>query len=478
MKRTWPLIVIIVAYLTVGTLYAVYTPDWQVPDEPAHYNYVRTLAERRRLPVMEADDYDQAYIERLTSEGFPPDLSVASLTYEDHQPPLYYLLATPVYWLTGGALLTLRLFSLALGTVVIGLTARIATSLFPDQPGLPWLAAGLVAFIPQHVAMMAGVNNDALTEVLLSLWLWMALRYLRGDAQPHTLGLILGALLLTKTTGYVALPLALLVLALRHRRSRLSWKRTAQQAAQLLIPALLLGSLWWTRNLVVYGWPDLLGLARHNTVVVGQPRTAEWIARDGLFPFITGALWTTFRSFWGQFGWMGVVVDRRIYLGAGLLSALMAWGFIWYLIDAEDANHSSQHREALILLGGATLLTFALPAWYNLTFVQHQGRYLFPALPALALGGALGLHRLIEKRLAVITALLMIITLISLGSVGLLRGDVPLWPLALIGLATVIVMAGGLLGRRWQPVLGGLLLLGLMALDLWCLFGFIVPLLT
>ncbi len=477
MKRTWPLILIILVYLTVGTLYAVHTPDWQVPDEPAHYNYVRALAETRRLPVMESGDYDQATIEQLTAEGFPEDLPVDSVTYEDHQPPLYYVLATSIYLLTGGSLLALRLFSLLLSTFILVMTAGITDALFPDQPGLTWLAAGLAAFIPQHVAMMAGVNNDALTEALLSIWLWLALRYLRGNARPHTLGLLLGTLLLTKTTGYVALPLAVISLILRHRRSRLSWKRTLQHAGLMLVPALVLGGLWWIRNLTVYGWPDLLGLARHNIVVVGQPRTADWIARDGLFPFLTHALWTTFRSFWGQFGWMGVVVDRQIYLGAVLLSALMIWGFLWYLIDTDD-NRQPRHRDALILLSSATLITFALPLWYNLTFVQHQGRYLFPALPAMALAGALGLRRLTEKRLAVVTALLMVVALIILGGVGLLRGDLALWPMALTGIAAVLVMGGGLLGQRWQPIFGGLLLLGLMALDLWCLFGFIVPILT
>ncbi|MGC9398531.1 MAG: glycosyltransferase family 39 protein [Anaerolineae bacterium] len=478
MKLNWPLLTIVALYLIVGSLYAIYTPLWQVPDEPAHYNYVRALADTHHLPVMESGDYDQAYIERLTSEGFPAHLSVAALTYEDHQPPLYYLLATPVYWLSGGSLRVLRLFSLALGGVVVVMTGRIAQLLFPQRKTLVWLAAGLVAFIPQHVAMMAGVNNDALTEALLALWLYLALEYLRSNVRPVTLSLVGGALLLTKTTGYVVLPLSLVVLALRHVRSRLSWRRTARQALLLLIPTLLLGALWWGRNLAVYGWPDFLGLQRHNAVVVGQPRTADWIARDGLFPFLTDALRTTFRSFWGQFGWMGVVVDRRIYLAVGLLSALMLWGFVWHLINGKDDTPHPRHRDALILLGCATAFTFALPFWYNLTFVQHQGRYLFPALPALALAAALGLHRLAQIRLAVITALLLFLVLLVLGGVGLVRGDLPLWPMVMTGLTIALVMAAGVLGEAWHPWFAGLLLSGLIALDLWCLFGFIVPMLT
>ena len=95
----WPAVMILLIYLVVGALYATYTPVWQIPDEPAHYNYVRSLAEGRGFPVMAPGDYDQVYLERLTSERFPPELSVDAVQYEDYQPPLYYLLATPIYLL-------------------------------------------------------------------------------------------------------------------------------------------------------------------------------------------------------------------------------------------------------------------------------------------------------------------------------------------------------------------------------------------
>lgn len=478
MKRSWPIILIIVAYLFVGTLYAVYTPRWQVPDEPAHYNYIRALAEERSFPVMERQDYDQDYIGRLTSRGFPSELSIDPLTYEDHQPPLYYLLATPVYWLFDGDLLPLRLFSLVLGGFIVLLTALITLEVFPKHASLAWLAAGLVAFLPQHVAMMAGVNNDSLTEALLALWLMLALRYLRCAVRPLPLGVVLGLLLVTKTTGYVALPLALLVVGLRWQRGGLALRRALEHALLVLVPAILLGGLWWGRNVGVYGWPDLLGLMAHNAAVVGQPLTADFVARDGLLPFLVSAVRTTFRSFWGQFGWMGVVLDSRIYLGALIFSVLALWGAGWQLVEALRKDLKPRHHDALILLGSSTLLTVLLAVGYNVTFVQHQGRYLFPALPTLALATAVGLRRLTEKRLAVVTALILVVVVLVLGVMGLLRGDLSLWAMALTGGAALILLVSGLLPRRWNPWLGGGLIAGLVALDLWCLFGFIVPILT
>ena len=88
---------IVLTYLAVATLFALYTPAWQVPDEPAHYNYVRHLALGHGLPVLEAGDYCQKCIEDLAGKHFPPGMPIDGLQYEFHAPPLYYALAVPVF---------------------------------------------------------------------------------------------------------------------------------------------------------------------------------------------------------------------------------------------------------------------------------------------------------------------------------------------------------------------------------------------
>ena len=163
---------VIVVYVLVATLYAIYTPLWQVPDEPAHYNYVRALAEEGRFPIIEPGDYDQAYLTRLTTEKFPPGLSIRPLEYEDHQPPLYYLLATPAYRLFAGRVLPIRMLSVLFGIGLLIAAFQTVRTLFPQQPGLAVLTASFIAFIPQHVAMSAGINNDLLAECVVASTLW------------------------------------------------------------------------------------------------------------------------------------------------------------------------------------------------------------------------------------------------------------------------------------------------------------------
>ena len=46
-----------------------------------------------------------------------------------------------------------------------------------------------------------------------------------------------------------------------------------------------------------------------------------------------------------------------------------------------------------MVLAFALVLAVAVYLYYNLTFVQFQGRYLYPALPIIALGAALALRQ-------------------------------------------------------------------------------------
>ncbi|MBI3360936.1 MAG: glycosyltransferase family 39 protein [Chloroflexi bacterium] len=405
------LVLILGLYLAIGAQYAVFTPAWQVPDEPAHFNYIRHLATTLTFPVLQQGDYDQKYLSELTTAGFPPQKPVDSLRYESHQPPLYYLLATPIYLAAGGALLPLRLFSLLLGAGVIVFAFLVVRELFPAEPALALTAAGFAAFVPQHVAMMAGVNNDSLAELVIGAVLWRAMVWLRrtgtqgkrgnqGTAPGFgvwflefgLLGVLVGAAFVTKTTAYVVAPVVGLAIIMRGRREGWGTNNTIRALAIVFIPALAIGALWWGRDIAVYGWPDVLGLRRHDAIVVGQPRTAEWIAEYGAGEVALRFAVTTFRSFWGQFGWMGVVMDARLYQALLAFSVFIFVGFIYAGFGhAQATPFTPEQRDGLMLLLASGLLTAAVYLYYNVTFVQHQGRYLFPALIPIAFGAAAGL---------------------------------------------------------------------------------------
>ncbi len=389
------LIVVILAYLFVATLYAVFTPIWQTPDEPAHYNYIRALAEGRGFPVIETGDYDQELLSELTSRDFPPELSIESLEYEDHQPPLYYLLATPIYWLFGGAVLPLRLFSVLLGAGVLLMAFQAVHAIFPTHPQLALWTAGFIAVIPQHLAMMSGIQNDAMAELVVGTALWALLAYVCGEreqSRPWPIGLLLAAALLTKTTAYALTGLAMITVIVRWRWEKRDLLWAVKQLAWIFAPAILIAAPWFVRNGLIYGWTDPTGIAQHNAVVVGQPRSIEWLALYGWDGLLTRLVRTTFQSFWGQFGWMKVVLPGRFYQGLALLSAALIAGFIWRLLDCRACLEARQ-RIGLGLLAVWAGFVAASFLGYNTLFVQHQGRYLYPALIPISLVAALGIEQ-------------------------------------------------------------------------------------
>jgi 4-amino-4-deoxy-L-arabinose transferase-like glycosyltransferase len=402
--------VIVAAYLAIASQYAARTPDWQAPDEPAHYNYVRQIADDQRLPVLRMGDWQQAYQDELKARGFDPALldRLDTVQYEDHQPPLYYLLQAPVYVLTDGDLLALRLISVLLGVGVVICTWAVLWVCLPRYPYLALSGAGFVAFLPQHLSILGSVSNDALAELITGLTLLaMALylgnsRRLAGDNSapprsmpPLTLGVLVGLALTTKTTIYFLGGIAVLAVLLRWRRERWPWQRAARHLVAVLIPALLIGGIWWVRNMSVYGGLDFAGLQRHDEITIGQTRRDAYIEQvcgGSTRVYLENMVRTTFHSFWGQFGWMAVPMPPHVYrvlLGGMIVTLAGIVPFGWR--NRWPRSLSDPQRAMLVIFGAVIGCVVAAFGFYNLDFVQFQGRYLYPALIPLAFLVAIGI---------------------------------------------------------------------------------------
>jgi 4-amino-4-deoxy-L-arabinose transferase-like glycosyltransferase len=527
----YALTLILLAYLLVATLYAIFTPAWQVPDEPAHFNYARYLAQTRQLPVLQPGDYPHAYLEQIKTLRFPPDMSIDPIRYEFHQPPLYYVLAAGVYALFAGVglpaqLLAMRLLSVAFGALLLLVSYRSVTLIFPRRPALALGATAFIAFVPMRVAMSAGVNNDGLADLLLGLVLLLLLRYILSrnpvghalsvtsdspaarslPTRAHTLlllGFLLGLIMICKSTVYIALPLAGLALLWRELYCGRPGHRLADLVRAITLvgaPALLIAGPWFLRNSLVYGGFDILGLGRHDAIVEGQRRTPDLIAQMGLKTSLLYMARTAFQSFWAQFGWMGILVDSRIYNVLYAFSGLTLLGValaflrrvgLWPTIPpfepaqagfANVAATSSRpkavvgHGPALALLGLTLLFTLLSFVWYNLQFVQPQGRYLFRALLPIGLLVAIAWRALLTRRGSLVAALVLAASALILLIYGFIAGDLPTFWLALsAGLAIAFVICAAILPRAWSAALTVLPYAGLFILDFVCLFGFIVP---
>lgn len=499
------LALILLLYLGLGTLFAVYTPPWQAPDEPAHYNYVRYVAEKGQFPVLHMGDYPHAYLEQIKAARFPADMSIEPIRYEFHQPPLYYALLAPIYRLTEGRLIALRLVSVLLGAGIVVFAYAIgrcirrentdagawraaslwdpatqhrtevrrpssvpipdgaenSVGVWPSNSALALAAAAFVAFLPQHLATVSQVGNDVLAELLLAAVLYVLLRRMtegrlqiaEGRLQVGggrrrmvggqiALGVLLGLILITKTTAYIALPLAVGVLIWRWRRERADLRAVLAQGAAVFVPAAVIALPWYARNLSVYGWPDFLGLQRHDAIVVGQLRAADFIAQNGWPAYWQRAVEWTFKSFWGVFGWMGVWLDNRVYFALALLSGLAVAGLGWQIVSCgsgiQDRRLKIGEGGGRIVLVFSALFTLLAYAWYNTQFLQHQGRYLFTALIPIALAFAAGWNGATRPGVGRWLSAVLAFFAVGMAVWGIAGGyGLPRWPVAMTMAAAV-----------------------------------------
>ena len=129
----------------------------------------------------------------------------------------------------------------------------------------------------------------------------------------------------------------------------------------------------------------------------------------------------------------------------------------------------------MVLLGvwvGWTALQYLA---YNVTFVQHQGRYLFPALMPIGLAFALGWREALRPRMTRWLAALLGFLALALAAVGLVTGDWPMWSLVFSAAGALGLFIRPWLPRRLDSLLFALPFIGLAVLDLVSLFVFIVP---
>lgn len=474
MLKKWRLPAIVIAYLVLGTLYAVFTPAWQAPDEPAHYNFVRYVAQNAALPELVAGCYDEAYLNRLKTGKFPPELSIEPVCYEHYQPPLYYLLAAPIFRLAGGNLLALRLFSVGLGALALLMVYRTVALFWPG--GLyPAATTAFVAFVPMHLAMLAAVNNDSLAELLLVTLIFVLLRWALTPPTgkkpvPLMAGGILGLILLTKVTVYTAVPLAAFILFLGDRSGR-GWIRNAWR---VYLPAGLIGLPFYLRNSLVYGGLDILGLRRHDAVVIGQLRTAARL-QAGVWPYLSELFSTVFHSFWGQFGWMAVPMDGRVYLALAIGQGLALAGLAIQLRQWQTNPPVPSLRLGLAALAASVALALSVFAGLNFSFVQFQGRYFFSALMPIGVFFCLGLEQIFRRRNAGWGMAVAAVAVAGVGLGSFMRGSVDKWGLLISGAALGFFVLRSRLQPEFSGWAVGVCMLALAGLAAASLGWFIVP---
>jgi hypothetical protein len=461
----------LIAFVNAAS-WALITPVFNTPDEPDHFAYGQYLATTGHAPARTPDarapfSTDQTlamnavdlYGQSSSPVGRPPWLAVQQRAAErlrasgphpsdngggatpsgSPHPPGYYALTALAYeTVRSGSvysqLTVMRLVSALLGALVAACAYGIVRELLPRQR-LAAVAAGLlVAFHPMFSFMAGAVNNDNGINAAAALALYLIVRGLRRGLSWR-LALGLGATLalapLMKKTGYEIYPPAALGVAgmvWRHHRLRDTRAWAALAGAFAAVQggwALVLQPIVYPS--VVAGQPtgppapavsSALSLAEHMpgrfAVYLWQLFLPKLSFMGELFP----PGWPFYQVYvvrgWGAFGWYTFVFPRWVY--SAIVVAMAAVGLL--ALATAVRNRPFVRRRgfelAVIALFPVSVLVAVEAAFFTptggRTVVAEQGRYIFPAIAALAaiaVAGTFGLGRRLQVPLATVLVVAM-----------------------------------------------------------------------
>jgi len=419
-------------------MYSIVNPMLESMDELAHYGFIEHLAQGHGLPV-QIEGVKTIY----EQEGSQPPLYYALgaliISRIDTSPGAASLYRNPYSqigvsvaqenrnilvhtaeenWPWRGvplAVHVLRGYSIVLGALSICGMLRLGRLLFPAHPALALGGAALAAFNPMFLYLSASINNDNLVICLCTWGLVLGAQSVMAEpTRLHSaaLGGLAGLAAITKVSGALLLPFALLALAVahglpwwqrsRHQRDgihidRATLMRWAGHLGIVIAIAAAMAAWWYGRNLSLYG--ELTG-ASTMAQVFGRRE------RIGTFLEVLGEIKGFRMSYWGIFGYFSVLLGPEWLYAlpealalAGTLGALR-----WALSPAARARWAEAHPTpdrfwavALLLATWTAMLHLSLMRWTAMTYAS-QARLVFPALGAMAALTAWGLCNWIPPR--------------------------------------------------------------------------------
>jgi Predicted membrane protein (DUF2142) len=432
--------------------WSLVTPPFQAPDEPSHFAYTQLLAETGELPVTSSGFFSaeeelalrglhqpevrfsperqtistpsqaQELSEDLSRHASPVDSS-GDAGVAASEPPLYYALeAIPYYLGSGGTLLVRLELMRLLGALMAGVSA-LFTFLFVREslPAVPWAwpVAGLGAALTPLLGFTSGtLTPDALLCAVCAVVFYLLARMFRRGLTPGlaiALGVLIVVGLLTKVS-FVGLAPGLaagLVLAAiggarapagRAGGELAGARRAAALLALALSPALvcLLVALLGHQVALTIASGDIRSLGTRSPLQLISYVWQMYLPRlPGMPSFFPGI--STLRQLWlarvvGDYGWLDTSfplwVDSAALVPAALIAVLALRAAL-----ARRAALRARLPEALTYLAmGVGLMAllgmYAFDARVSEGATYFQPRYLLPLLPlagaclALAARGA------------------------------------------------------------------------------------------
>ncbi len=302
-----------------------------------------------------------------------------------------------------------RALSILMGLASLALTWWTAREIFPDEPVVGILAAGVVALTPQIAAVAATVNPDVLAALAGALFFALgASLWRRGLRWPAAVGLaavLIGLPWLKKTTYFFG-PLVVLVglwrikIFLARRPWAWAWWAVLISFAAALAATALFYPPAANRLAAWIGVPLFRSYdPAFDPKYFHQPGLVERISgglkltEPGFWLHLKMLTVNCFKSFWAYFGYFDVPLSWWWYWGAAAMVLAGASG--WLRVRRRGLEPVQRRCLALFSLG--VFLSFGFVLFRDVVLAPGsltQGRHLFPILTPLAVMWAWGFKSL------------------------------------------------------------------------------------
>ncbi len=403
---------IIAAFVALATAYSVVNPMYESTDELHHYRYIQYMIANSWLPVQ------SEFGARIQAHHPPLYYALAALAsawveperawdYEPAHNPFWQYRAFEVgadnknFYLHlrdedfpyRGAALALhiaRWVNVVLGALAVWLTYRIARRLFPRQPALALAATSIVAFNPQFLYMSGAVNNDVIagtTGAALTYACVDTIGRPLADRRAVLLGGLFGLALLAKFNLLFFLPLV--VLAVWLSKGGGGWRRFVRATVIVLAMAALIAGWWFFRNQMLYG--EATGVAKMNSIWGGRDPLSDFSLALQEIPYS----WSTI---WGRFGYGQIPMPDAVYQAIFIACSIAVMGLIAGAARGQHRVDGDQRAQLGILVATVVVFAGAVFGYMTISTAGPNGRFFFPALPALAVLAATGLLEWVRQR--------------------------------------------------------------------------------
>lgn len=410
-------LLLLVSFLK-GLTWSILVPPLQANDEDQHFAYAQEIVRQRTWLISPSAEMPEerallwnlsspirlsyqretidlspvglAEIKSLRSRIFSPaaraNLVPAMLgagSVHLH-PPIYYALEAGVHQLGAQRnilvrLEWMRLFSVLLGLATLGCVYGAGRELFPERKWLPLVLAICTSFHPLFTFFTSVVTNSALEYLCFALVAWaLCAIFSRGMTWRRGLwlGAAFGAGLLSRASFVSAvLPVAaIFFIDAWHARRKLNG-----MGWTLAVVTTLVVAGWW--YLAAYtNSREARGYVTINSADATLPALGARPTPPSLYGYLQFYPWfTQYRAFlnewWGAFGWRDTFYPEALYLLLQIFSMACAASAVWLglrFFSARLGRRDAKATREMLLIVLGVLVTLAHVIFYNgLDFVAY-----------------------------------------------------------------------------------------------------------